>query len=303
MRTVSAGLACIVILIFLPGQALTQDAVTWAADVPLLDCDGTPCVEAHLGDSMVVRLGIDTGNAASIVDTKTAASLGLKPSAPPKPGAPAGMYRSIIPAVSFGSATLQNVSIVVMDLSDMITQNQMPHVAGTLAYTAFQDRALQLDFVGHRLRISEPLKSQVPCPDPCDKISLIKFGHHGPPIVVAEGFAVNHHPVSAQIDTMFTGSLLVYTSALEKTGLSAQAKTSQERMFAFTDGGVKMKQSPADSEMFHKLTFGEPTVYFPTPGVHEPDGLFDATVGLELFRDSVVTLDFHNMNVSVQRHS
>jgi hypothetical protein len=37
--------------------------------------------------------------------------------------------------------------------------------------------------------------------------------------------------------------------------------------------------------------------------VHEPDRFFDATVGLELFRDSVVTLDFHDMNVSVQRHS
>jgi hypothetical protein len=40
-------------------------------------------------------------------------------------------------------------------------------------------------------------------------------------------------------------------------------------------------------------------VYFPTESVHEPDGLFDATVGLELFRGAIVTLDFHDMTITV----
>ena len=33
-------------------------------------------------------------------------------------------------------------------------------------------------------------------------------------------------------------------------------------------------------------------IYFPTPGVHQPDGMFDGTVGAEIFQDRVVTLDF-----------
>jgi hypothetical protein len=213
------------------------------------------------------------------------------------------MYRSSIPSVALGDSTFENVSVVVMDLSEIIAQNQMPHMTGTLAYTAFHDRILQLDFVSHRLRISEVLKSPAACAEPCDKISLIKFGEHGPPIVVAEGFTINQHAVSAQVDTMFTGSLLVYTPAIEKTGLAAQAKTAKERSFAYTDGGVKMKQARADSETFHNLAFTDGTVYFPAPGVHEPDGLFDATVGLELLHDAILTLDFHDMNLSVQRHS
>jgi hypothetical protein len=300
MRPVFSVFVCLIVL---GSLMLGQNTRHWAADVPLLDCDGTPCVEGRLSDGTTARLGIDTGNASSVLDTKTANSLGLKPSAAPKPGTPQGMYRSSIPAITLGDANFQNVSVVVMDLSDMITQNQMPHVAGTLAYTAFQDRLLQLDFVAHRLRISEVLKSPAACQEPCDKISLIKFGEHGPPIVVAEGFAINQHSVSAQIDTMFTGSLLIYTAAIDKTGLSTLAKTSQERTFAFTDGGVKMKQAPGASETFHKLTLSDSKVYFPTPGVHEPDGLFDATVGLELFRDAIVTLDFHDMNLSIQPRS
>lgn len=73
--------------------------------------------------------------------------------------------------------------------------------------------------------------------------------------------------------------------------------------FPFTDGGVRMKFVPAQNEGFRELSLAasHPVVYFPTPGVHEPDGLFDATVGVELFRNSVLTLDFHNLTVSVRK--
>jgi hypothetical protein len=301
MRSVPSFVAFLIILI--ARQAGNAQSVRWTTDVPLIDCDGTPCVEAKMSDGSVVRLGIDTGNASSVVDAKTARALGLKPSAPPKPGTPAGMYRSMIPSLSLGGAAYQNLSVVVMDLSAMIAQNRMPHLAGTLAYTAFKDRVLQLDFTARRMRVSEVLQSPAPCADPCDSISLIRFGEQGPPIVVAQGFAINGHAVAAQVDTMFTGSMLIYSSAIAKTGLSTQAKTSQVRTFAYTDGGVQMKQAPADSEMFHNVYFGQGTVYFPTPGVHEPDGLFEATVGLELFTNSVLTLDFHSMKLSLQRSS
>lgn len=282
-------------------QPAFAQAIPWQADVPLLDCDGTPCVEVKLSDG-VARFGIDTGNAASVLDTKRATALGLKPSAPPKPGTPAGMFRSTV-SLSLGELNVQNLSIVVMDLSDSISQAQMPHVAGTLAYPAFKDRILQFDFIAHRMRVSAPLESPAACAEPCDSFTLIKFGEHGPPIVVANGFAINGHPVAAQIDTMFTGSMLIYSAAIEKTGLSSQAKTTAMRTFALTDGGVQMKQADSESEKFHDISFGTGKVYFPTQGVHEPDGLFEATVGLDLFRDFVLTLDFHDMKISLQRNS
>jgi hypothetical protein len=35
--------------------------------------------------------------------------------------------------------------------------------------------------------------------------------------------------------------------------------------------------------------------------VHEPDGLFDATVGMELLRGVVLTLNFHDMTIGVEK--
>jgi hypothetical protein len=119
--------------------------------------------------------------------------------------------------------------------------------------------------------------------------------------LVADGFEINGASVAAQVDTMYTGSLLVYTASIEKLSLSGAAQTTDVRLFPLTDGGVNMKVAEAQQEGFRGIILAKEgaKVYFPTETVHEPDGLFDATVGLELFRDPVLTLDFHDMTIGV----
>jgi len=286
-------------------KALAQNSggVKFATEVPLVDCDGMPCVEARIGNGPNLKMGIDIGDVDSVLDAAYAEAAGLKPTAALPAGAPPGMYRTVISSISVGTVKLTNVGTMAMVLSDMISQNQVPHVDGTLAYTAFKDRVLQIDFVARKVRISEVLTAPVDCTGACDKISLIKFGKEGPPIVVADGFEINGKKVSAQIDTMYSGTLLVYTASIEKLRLAEAAKTNKSRDFPFTDGGVKMKEAPAEKEGFRGLTLSGPAplVYFPTPDVHEPDGLFDATVGLELFYKAALTLNFHDMTISVEK--
>jgi hypothetical protein len=284
-------------------SAAAPAAIKFAAEVPLLDCDGTPCIEARIGENKSLKLAIDTGNSNSLLDKAVATEAGLKSTKPMPPGAPGGMFITTIPAVHLGGVTLREVQSLCMSLSDMIDQKQMPAVSGTLAYTAFKDRVLQLDFVAHMVRVSELLTKPVECLAACDKFSLVTFGKKGPPIVVSQGFAINGKPVAAQVDTMYTGSMLIYTSSIDKLGLSDSAKSEKTENFPFTDGGVDMKSAPAQTESFHGATLGvrAPIVYFPTPDVHEPDGLFDATIGLELFYGSVLTLDFRDMTISVSK--
>jgi len=297
---------CLVLLATLSATrtyAQRAGGLKFAAEVPLLDCDGMPCVEARMGSGPMLKMALDTGNVDSVLDAAFAEAAGLKPTAALPEGAPSGMFRTTIASISVGNVKLTSVGTLAMGLSDMIAQNQMPHVDGTLAYTAFKDRAVQIDFVGRKVRISEVLTTPTECSGACDKISLITFGKEGPPIVVADGFEINGKKVSAQIDTMYSGTLLVYTASIEKLQLADAAKTTKSRDFPFTDGGVKMKEAPAEKEGFRALTLSGPAplVYFPTPDVHEPDGLFDATVGLELFYKAAVTLNFHDMTISIEK--
>lgn len=301
----SKRLVCMVALTQMSAIALAaQNArqTRFATEVPLLDCGGTPCVEARVGSGPVLKMVIDTGNADSVLETALAKGADLKPIGSLPAGAPEGMYRTKIPSICVGEVKLENVPATAMVLGDMIAQNQMPAVDGTLAYTAFKDRVVQLDFAAHKLRISEVLTAPSPCVGACDKISLIKFGKEGPPIVVANGFEINGQHVTAQVDTMYAGSLLVYTASVEKLHLAEAAKTTKSRDFPLTDGGVQMKEATADKEGFHGVSLGPriPLVYFPTPDVHEPDGLFDATVGLDLFYNTVLTLNFHDMTIAVE---
>jgi hypothetical protein len=198
---------------------------------------------------------------------------------------------------------LNDVPLVAMNFADEIAKGTMPHVDGTLAYSVFTDRALQFDFAAHAVRISEPRTEAMDYGKFSDTFSLLTFGKKGPPMVVAQGFQINGKKVTAQIDSMFTGSLLVYGASIEKLRLAAEAKTADTRKFPLTDGGVTMKVAPAKRESFHGLKLGgaKPKVYFPTEGVHEPDGMFDVTVGLELFQGMILTLDFHDRKVCLQK--
>jgi hypothetical protein len=306
MLCIRAGtvLAMLFLVFSVPGARAQRTAgVKFAVEVQLLDCDGLPCVEAHMGNGPVLKMGIDTGNVDSVLDTAYAEAAGLKATSAMPAGAPAGMFRTEIPSISVGTVKLTNVRTLAMGLGQMISQNQMPHVDGTLAYTAFKNRILQIDFAAHKVRISDVLTASSPCDGACDKISLIKFGKDGPPIVVADGFEINGKKVTAQVDTMYSGTLLVYTNSIDKLQLTDPAKTTKSRNFPYTDGGVEMKEAPAEKESFRGATLSGPAplVYFPTPDVHEPDGLFDATVGLELFYNAVLTLNFHDMTIAVEK--
>jgi hypothetical protein len=281
------------------------NGVKFLTEVPLLDCKGTPCIEVRINDDGTpLKFVIDTGNVDSVIDAKVMKAADLQPLHPPKPGgAPIELIPTRIPAVHIGSMALTQVIAAGMDLTDMINQNQMPDVAGTLAYPAFKDRIIQLDFVANKFRISDVLNSPVKCAGKCDTISLITFGKEGPPVVVADGFEINKEKVTAQLDTMYTGSMLIYTASIDRLSLNGANSTTDTRMFPLTDGGAAMRVADASEEGFQDITLAKEgaKVYFPTEAVHEPDGLFDATVGLELFRNTVLTLDFHDMTLSLDK--
>ena len=276
LLTASAGLAA----------GAWRHSGQWAADVPMEDCDGTPCIDARIGQGPAVRVLIDTGNVSSIIDTADV----------PQP-AP----RRVAADVAIGGETLHGVSFAPLPLGQFVTKGEMPRARATLAYAAFKDRVIQLDFPQRRVRITPVLSEAEACSGPCAPLHLITFGSKGPPILVADGFSADSKPLTAQIDTLYTGALLIYTPSVAKLGFSATATTSKTEMFPFTDGGVRMRVAEnASAIAFMGVPLvAQASVFFPTSGVHEPDGLFDATAGLDLMRHAAVTLDLKAMTITI----
>jgi hypothetical protein len=243
---------------------------------------------------------IDTGDVNSVLDQSKAKELGL--TITPiigQDGKPNPNYSTaVLPGAQAGDASLGDVKVLVMNLAAEITKGDMPKADGSLAYTAFHDRMLQLDYRTKKYGISAPLKTEVAC-NKCGQITYPTFGKHGPPIVVVNGFNIKGQPVTVQIDTLYSGTMLIYTASLAKLNFTPDA-AAKKRLFPFTDGGVEMIEGPTASQTFGSTDLlKNAPVYFATPGVHEPDGMFDGTVGDELFRGHVLTLNFHQNQFSI----
>ncbi|GAA0715967.1 hypothetical protein [Dokdonella soli] len=282
--------------------AHVSPAPHFSAELPFHECDGLICIEVALDGAKPRTLLLDTGNINSGLTTEAANALGwkLEPIVQGGKTLP-GMYRGGVHGVALGKART-DAKFLVLDRSAY--GEHAPPADGAIAYTAFKDRILQIDYPHHVLRISDvittPAKTDTgPAPG---TLQLITFGEHGPPIVVGTPFTVDGKPVHAQIDTCYTGTLLVYDAAVDKLGLHKQGTP---EFFGYTDGGVNMLATPAHSLGFGKRVIADkkPTLYFVGEGkepVHQPDGLFEATVGNALFAHSVVTMDFHAMTLDVR---
>lgn len=261
----------------------------------MLDCSGLPCVDVGVGAGGHLKMMIDTGDLRSLLDKAAAQKLGLelKPFVG-RDGKVHPEYSSATLAnLTVGGRSLGDVTVLVVDLASDIKKGNMPDADGLLTYAAFGPRLLRMDYKAHRLTVSDPLTSGEPCPKECGTISNPTFGEKGPPIVVSTGFSVNGKPVTVQIDTLYSGTMLIYPTSVDRLGLASQQSSKTLRNFAFTDGGVQMIQGSASTEGFGGKTLARNSpLYFATPDVHQPDGMFDGTVGHELFVGHVLTFDF-----------
>jgi hypothetical protein len=269
--------------------------VPFVADIPLRMIGGFPCIDVGLPDGRPLTVAVDTGNVTSIVNT--AALAGEKVPLTPLPGT-SGAFKAELPDLAIGSVTFSGCKAYAFKFSP----HSLPTgIAGCLAYPVFKDRVIQLDFPGKRFRLSERLHAPQPAAPHSAEIELITFGKSGPPIVVAHGFAIGGKPIRAQLDSLYAGPILIYTLAIDPLGLTALSQTTHVETFPYTDGGVGMKPAPSPLVTFNDQPLSRPgtEVYFPTPGVHEPDGLFEGTIGTPLFAHSVLTIDFFDQTLTV----
>lgn len=267
-----------------------------AADAPMKSCAGLPCVDAKLGQGATLRLMLDMGDPEAVLSLAKAKELGLtlKP-AIGRDGKPGTRFsKATLQDVHVGDQDLGDVDVLVIDFKDAVAKGVFPPSDGTFGYTVFKGRKLVLDYRKQTLSLQKAAAGSE-CGQGCGTLSFPTFGKKGPPIVVSSGFEVNGQPVSVQVDTLYSGSMLIYPTSVDKLGLKDQATSGPPKMFNFTDGGVEMLEGKAKVESFAgRPLLKDAPLYFATPSVHLPDGLFDGTVGAELFAGHVLTLDFQN---------
>lgn len=276
-------------------------AVPYAAEIPFEPCDGLICMKVSLDGAPPRTLMLDTGNAHSTLITDVAKELSWTLQPAQRNGSPVdGIFLAGEHKVALGAAS-GTETFYVFDRK--LLGEYPPPVDGSITYDFFKDRVLEIDYPKHVLRISNVISTPVPerKGSTAGSLKLVAFGEHGPPVIVASPFMLGGKIVHAQVDTVFTGTMLVYDASLGMLGLE---KSGASTLFKYTDGGVDLLAGHIGEIRFGKHALaGMNTLYFVGAGknpVHQPDNLFDATVGNALFANSVVTLDFHAMTIDVE---
>ena len=281
-----------------------QPAPPKLVEIPLLDCSGLPCVDLATSTGKTLRLLIDTGEANSYLDIKTAQSLGLD--IQPLKGSDGNTINEVqqttVPGAHLGDLPLGDFPFMVLDTTPQpdasgAKPQRLPG-DGALTYSAFQNRLLQIDYANHLVRVSEPQSAPQPCPHTCSDLVIKHFGGFGPVTLTADGFTLNGQSLDAQIDTLFTGTMLVYPGAVEKLGLKKESKAKHKEVFPFTQGGLKLARVDGATEGFRDLQLIQNApLYFATSDAHLPAVHFDGTVGSGLLSHATVTFDFKGMHM------
>lgn len=270
----------------------------------MLDCSGLPCLEMTTGAGKTLRLLIDTGEINSYLDSKVAQSLGLdlQKLNGGDSSAVNQVQQTVVPDARLGDLPMGDFPFMVLDTtpqSDKPGQKNQPLPAdGALTFSAFQNRLLQLDYARRVVTISEPQEAAQPCPRDCSDLVIKRFGRFGPVTLTTRAFTVNGQPIDAQIDTLFTGTVLIYPTSVEKLGLKREAKARHKEFFPFTQGGVKLARADGATETFYDLPLLQNApVYFLTSDEPPPSVAFDGTVGNGLLSQGLVTFDFKGMHM------
>jgi len=220
------------------------------------------------------------------------------------------IQQTTAPGAKLGDLPMGDFPFLVLSLNDSgndgsLTSHKTTPLPGdgALTFGSFKNRIVQLDFRDHLMRVSEPLTTPQTVPANSADLIVKHFGKYGPVTIVTPGFSVNGNQIEAQIDTLFTGTMLIYPESVKKLHLEKLSKSRKKEDFPFW-GGVKLVRADAETESFGNLELLQNgPLYFTTPeaSTHTPEGQFDATVGVALLFGTVTTLDFVDNKIWLEK--
>ena len=278
-------------------------------EVPLLTCSGLPCVELTSQSVNVMRVAIDLASVNGYLDIRAAQARGLtlEPLKGVSGADVTAVQQTVVPGAKLGDLQLGDFPFMVLDLAADPTQSNKKRSAvfpadGALAFGSFKNRILQIDWNRKVVRISEPLADDRPCPRDCGDLKPEHLGRYGPLTLTATGFQVNGYDVTSQIDTLFTGTMVVYPSAIDKVGMRELSRTKHKEEFPFFQNGVKLGEADGATFAFHGDTVfpGAPLYFWSAKDLQVPNVSFDASTGTALMSRTLVTFDFKSNHIWIE---
>ncbi len=256
--------------------------------LPILHYGNRPQVEILINGKGPYRFLLDTGAHGSVVDKALAEELGLPTVGEAPLGSPGGKAPMKVPLVGIETASVGGVSLsmkeaAVMDLAAYLKDPEGPK--GVLSARLFRGLLLSFDYPKDQIRIKPGHLA------PADGAEI--FGYDSDDQLPAVTLTVAGVEVQAHLDTGSPGGFTLPGSYADKLPLESEPKeVGRARL-------VDREVTILGATLNGSVSMGRHV--FEHPEIRFADSFPVGNIGHGVLRDFVVTLDYENQRIQLQR--
>jgi len=244
---------------------------------------------------------LDTGTDPSAVDLATARDMGLKLHSLGKPGSGGGTdvnltYYTELPLVEVGDLKVKTVAALALDLSKISERLGKP-LHGVLGHSLLNGRVVQIDYPNRIVRFySQPLFSKT---TNTPKRTMLSFRYADN--VLIDDVLVNGKKVVGNLDTGSSGTFNLTPAAVSYLGLDDDFNRAPISTDVGYNGVSQNRKGKVNGVTIGAISVDAPAVIFFAKGSGRDKKPWGINIGNGFFKDFVMTIDYRNKLVTLER--
>jgi predicted aspartyl protease len=244
---------------------------------------------------------LDTGTDPSGVDLATARDIGLKLHPLGKPASGGGTdvnlaYSTEMSLVEVSGFTVKNVETLALDLSKVSERLGKP-LHGVLGHSVLNGRIVQIDYPNRVVRFySQPLFSKGAN---TPKRSVLSFRYADN--VLLDDVFVNGKKIVGNLDTGSSGTFNLTPAAVSYLGLEEEFNQAPVSTDVGYNGVSQNRKGKVNNVTVGGISVDAPAVIFFAKGAGRDKKPWGINIGNAFLKDFVLTLDYRNKLVALER--
>lgn len=262
---------------------------------------GVILLDVDLGGGFTTKMVFDTGDEANVLDIDLAQEMKVPFDkmlhVPRGQGPDISVQQLRINPVHLGDADFPARDFLIFPVAGELKELGVT-ARGTLGYRFFEEKVIQIDYPARKLRVLAAMPSK-PEGAVVLPIRWMPYDQSNKTVGVTtiNELKLGTHSLTAQYDTLFFGSVILFTSKLpwlETTRLPGLASANYE-------GGILRAALPTEPFALgeHRLAAPLPA-YLADKDARVPDTEINAVLGNVFFQNAVVTLDYKHDQMMVE---
>jgi hypothetical protein len=274
------------------------------ADVPFDFYRNEVLIQVWIDGAGPYAVMLDTGTDPSTIDLALARRLHLPLASSGSAGdgggtVPSAYFATTLPEVTVGGLTADKVDALATDLTGLSKAFHRP-VLAVLGYSLLRSRIVQIDYPRKRVRFyARPLPAESARRHNTPRHVRLPFRYAD--YLLLDQLVINRRPAIGGLDTGSDSAFTVTPAAITKLGLKTAFRQARVASGAGFNGRYQSRHGTLPVMRIGSIATPVPKATFWPAGTGHDQEPFDINIGNAFLKDFVLTLDYRNHIVVLDR--